>query len=152
LTTDSVIAKVATMASSSETVLRTKRKAKETSPEATDIPVPIPASFDSRPFKKPSSSSLISHSSPVVDSPVASFGLLPSTSNPPSSYASSSVADADPFLLLENNRLSRQLTASREDLAHERQGREMDRFLYEQQITLLKQKFDSTGWKGNERE
>ena len=39
---------------------------------------------------------------------------------------------------MELNRVSQQLNASREDLAHERQGRDADRLLFEREIALLK--------------
>ena len=126
-----------------------KRKAKEVSPEPfvspSPLPSPIPTSFDPRPFKKPSSSSLVS------DKPTTSFGIPP-PSHSSSSYGSSFI-DSDPALLLENQRLYQQLTASREDLAHERNRRDADRVLFEQQIEMLKADREHwAGWKGKERE
>ena len=128
-----------------------KRKAKEVSPELFDspspFPSPIPTSFDPRPFKKPSSSSLVS----FTDNPTASFGI-PLPSHISSSYGCSFI-DSDSALLLENQQLPQQLTASREDLAHKRNRRDADRVLFEQQIEMLKADRERwAGWKGKEHE
>jgi len=150
-----VIGKVDAAVSSVKKVLGGKRKAKEVSPElgGSVSPSPFPSSFDTRPSKKPSTSSLVPPVGSGRNSPTASSGMQPPDSYPSSLYASSVISSADPLLALEVNRLTQQLHASREDLFHERQGREADRFLYEQQLALLKEERNrSAGWKGKERE
>ena len=147
------IIKVDTLVSSVKKAIGSKRKAKEVSPELVGSPIPSPAppSFDTRPLKKASTSSLVPSSR--LPSPTASSGMQPPDSYPSSLYSSSIISSADPLLALEVNRLTQQLNASREDLFHERQGREADRFLYEQQLALLKEERNrSAGWKGKERE
>jgi hypothetical protein len=149
-----VTAKVDAAVSSVKKVLGGKRKAKEASPELGVSPTPSPAtpSFDTRPLKKPSTSSLVPPVGSERHSPTASSGMQPPDSYPSSLYASSSIS-ADPFLALEVNRLYQQLNASREDLFNERRGREADRFLYEQQLALLKdERARAAGWKGKGRE
>lgn len=146
---DSAIAKSDTVVSSMKKALGGKRKAKELSPEAIEppSPSPVPSAFDPRPFKKPLSSSLATDFSNI------SSGFPPASSYPASIHASSSTGSADPTILLELHRLIHQLNASREDLAHERHGRDVDRLFYEQQIAALKEQRDQTsGWKGKGRE
>lgn len=157
-----VTAKVDAAVSSVKKVLGGKRKAKEASPELGVSPSPSPAtpsfdtrllppSFDTRPLKKPSTSSLVPSSE--HPSPTVSSGFQPPDSYPLSSYASSSISNTDPLLALEVNRLTLQLNASREDLFNERRGREADRFLYEQQLALLRdERARAAGWKGKGRE
>jgi hypothetical protein len=130
----SVIVEKPIASGTSKTVSGGKRKARETSPEpvvsSSLLPSPLPLSFDSRPLKKPSSSSLqVSSDSPACPSPI---------SPPPSSFSSSISADNNPALRLELNRVSQQLNASREDLIRERQGRYQDRLLFEQELAWFK--------------
>ena len=108
-----------------------KRKATEISSEAPTSSFLIP-SFDTHPHKKLSSSSLISQ----LDSPAISALFSVPPSHPPSS--SSVFSDGNSLVRMELNRVSQQLSASREDLARERQGRDADRLLFEQEIALLK--------------
>ena len=78
---------------------------------------------------------------------------LPPPFYPPTAYTSPSSSTTDPTLLLELQRLTHQLNASREDLVNERRGRDVDQMLYEQQIATLKDQRDqASGWKGKGRE
>ena len=69
---------------------------------------------------------------------------------PPSSYPTSLGAaspSTNPAMLASLNRLTHQLNASREDLAHERQGRDIDRMFYEQELAMLREQVaNSSGW------
>lgn len=104
-------------------------------------------SIDAPPHKKPSSSSLVSQ----LDSPANSASLSITPSHPPSS--SSLLSDVDSLVRMELNRVSQQLSSSREDLVRERQGREADRLLFEQEIALLKAENERLiAEKGKERE
>jgi hypothetical protein len=124
--------------SSLKAVLGGKRKAAELSPEPVEpsplVTSPIPLLFDTRPLKKTSSSSILSHS----DSPIGSTSFSTSASRPPSSFTSSIFSETNPVVRLELSRVSQQLNASREDLVRERQGRDHDRLLFEQEIAWLK--------------
>ena len=68
-----------------------------------------------------------------LDSPADSASLSIPSSHPPSS--SSVLSDV---VRMELNRVSQQLSSSREDLVRERQGQDADRLLFEQEIALLK--------------
>ena len=86
------------------------------------------------PLKKASSSSLQLPS----NSPANSASLSSPVSHPPLSFTSSVFADNNPALRMELSRVSQQLNASREDLIRERQGRDQDRALFEQELTWFK--------------
>ena len=145
-----VSSKVASVASSVKNVLGGKRKAAERSPEPIDLTVatPAPLSSDIRPLKKHSSSSLLLR----TDSPTASFGMPPPSSHSASLY-DSAASISDPLHLVSISRLNHQLHASREDLNRERQARDVDCMLYEQEIAVLKEQVTrSSDWKGKGRE
>jgi hypothetical protein len=80
---------------------------------------------------------------------------MPPPSLYPPSLGSSSSAPADASVLVSVSRLTHQLNLSREDLAHERQSRDLDRQFYEQEIAVLKEEnqwFRSVMGKGKGRE
>jgi len=127
---------------------RRKRKAQDPLPvdDEAPLPGPVPSSFDLRPSKRAPSTLQI------PDMSAGAFNLPPPF-YPPTVYTSPSSSTTDPTLLLELQRLTHQLNASREDLVNERRGRDVDRMLYEQQIATLKDQRDqASGWKGKGRE
>lgn len=127
-----------------------KRKRKD--PEQSPLDDDVPSSSSVLPSIDPHPSKRVASASQIPDMSAATFNL-PLPCYHPAAYTSPSSSTTDPTLLIELQRLTQQLDASREDLVNERRGRDVDRMLYEQQIAALKDQRDKAfGWKGKGRE